>query len=114
MVVHNPNNDTTILKPTNEKVEENKKLELNSSNSEITLNIMPNPNNGNFTIKIDGANKGDIEICDMSGKILYTKKLNNTNEIQLFKQELAPGVYVIRYRDPYDYNDLYKKIIILE
>lgn len=114
MVVHNPNNDTTILKPTNEKVEENKKLELNSSNSEIILNIMPNPNNGNFTIKIDGANEGDIEICDMSGKVLYIKKLNNTNEIQLFKQELVPGVYVIRYKNPYDYNDLYKKIIILE
>jgi Secretion system C-terminal sorting domain len=114
MLVHNPNNDTTILIPSNEKEDENKKMELNSSNSKITLNIMPNPNNGNFTIKIDGASEGDIEICDMSGKILYTKKLNNTNEIQFFKQELAPGVYVIRYQNPYDKNNLYKKIIILE
>jgi hypothetical protein len=69
------------------------------------VNIYPNPNNGTFTINGNIAssdNKVDVEISDMSGRIIfrgtYNTNANVLNEkINLGEQAVA-GMYIIKLK----------------
>ncbi|MBL0097112.1 MAG: T9SS type A sorting domain-containing protein [Bacteroidetes bacterium] len=48
---------------------------VNENVSAIGLNIMPNPNNGKFTIQVAGVSgKMNIEVYDVQGKIVFKKE----------------------------------------
>lgn len=64
--------------------------------NEIQFSIFPNPNSGNFNIKINAqlSNSDLITITDILGRQVYQSKLNNTDsEIDL--SELGKGVYTV-------------------
>lgn len=61
------------------------------------VNVYPNPNNGNFTIKYDFQNNatGIVNIMDIAGKLVASYPLLNTkNNLQINASELDNGVYL--------------------
>ncbi len=72
-------------------------LTVGISNLENKISIVPNPNNGLFTIKTKGLNTPNsvVEIYSVSGKLIYQNKLNsNAFDIDLGYQ--AKGIYFIK------------------
>ena len=59
------------------------------------FNIFPNPNNGEFEIKLSyiGENTS-IEIIDLNGKLLYQNKLNNKTQF-INVSSISRGIYLI-------------------
>ncbi|MDB5284578.1 MAG: domain proteinfibronectin type protein [Bacteroidota bacterium] len=73
-----------------------------SSDLNAAISVYPNPNNGVFEFKMDAAKRvnGEMVIIDMTGRILYTEKLDvagiyNTS-IDLSK--FAKGLYTLQLR----------------
>ena len=65
-----------------------------------SVNIYPNPNNGDFTVKLDGGNVGvvDLRLIDLIGNKVYNRKLidiSSNNEIKVNNLELSNGVYFV-------------------
>lgn len=64
-----------------------------------SMNIYPNPNNGEFTLKIDGIDDSmvDIEIVDVLGRVMYSSSHLVHGEIAInVKQYLLSGLYYLR------------------
>ena len=74
--------------------------------SEIGFSIYPNPSNGEFTI--NGFDDYEIAIHDLSGKVIYSAKVNNTAEIDL--NNLSDGLYMLRIIK--DGNSYLSKLIL--
>jgi hypothetical protein len=89
--------------------------DLNDLENNISLNVFPNPNNGNFNITLFSKNKENIkiELYNGLGQIILTEQLLNNigkNTLQFDLGENAKGFYTLQI-----YNDLgvvVKKIII--
>ena len=76
---------------------------INEKNLDIAVNIYPNPNDGNFTLVINGNNETvlDIEIVNTSGQIVFNEKLNKINkkfERQLNVSGYSKGIYTIKIK----------------
>jgi hypothetical protein len=70
---------------------------LTESNSSMTLEIFPNPNNGHFTITPD-LRSSKVEIIDILGNCIYKTQTNGLQtDIQLANQ--AKGIYFCRISD---------------
>ena len=72
---------------------------INSRNSSIGFSILPNPNNGTFTIyKMGGLNKEvKIKIFDISSRLIAEKKLPvNKEKIEINIQEYRKGIYFVQ------------------
>ena len=70
---------------------------LTESNSSMTLEIFPNPNNGHFTITPD-LRSSKVEIIDILGNCIYKTQTNGLQtDIQLANQ--AKGLYFCRIID---------------
>jgi peroxiredoxin family protein len=74
----------------------------------LGMQIFPNPNNGNFTIKINTGvvSKANalIEIRDIQGRLIHSINTQNINGVineQVQKNGLTGGVYVVTYRIGY-------------
>ncbi len=66
---------------------------ISTSNS---TSILPNPNNGKFTISINNfSEKTNIEIYNVLGEMVYSAKLNSTNT-QIEMGNNSAGVYLYR------------------
>lgn len=84
-------------------------------NNDISFNIYPNPNNGQFTIEINSSEKAsDILIRDITGKTIY-QKLNLAHGKQ-FSENInlsnqAKGIYFITIRNG---DKLYTKKLIID
>jgi len=67
------------------------------------VNIYPNPNDGNFTLIVDGNNETElyIEITNTSGQIVFNEKLNKLD--RKFKRQLnvsgySKGIYTVKVK----------------
>ena len=78
--------------------------------SENTIKIIPNPNNGNFSIvsKFDVS----IEINNSLGQRISVVKLNSENNHSCYLTNLAEGIYYLR--DVSESEKLYFKMIIIK
>lgn len=73
-------------------------VEENSSG--MNLNLFPNPNNGTFTISgLEASGQVQMEIFDVSGKLLLTTDRPATNTIRLSVPSLNHGFYILRLRN---------------
>ncbi len=64
----------------------------------ITLSIYPNPNAGQFQINWNAVNasKMDLQIYDVTGKLVYTKSFgSNIDQANLNLQSLPSGIYLL-------------------
>ena len=68
----------------------------NNFEKETDFKIYPNPNNGNFTIEFNDNSSKNIQIIDITGKIVYSLNEISTSNLQLNIQELNSGVFIIK------------------
>jgi hypothetical protein len=75
------------------------------------VSINPNPSSDIFTIKIGDIQPKSIEMTDVSGKIIYSKKAfdNSGNNIQIDLSHATKGVYFLKLAT--DKKSVVKKII---
>ena len=71
------------------KIETSLNTESNVFNG---INLFPNPNKGSFSI--NGLQSGSIEIYDLLGQLVFTKKEVNTTE--QIVTELSKGIYLVK------------------
>lgn len=77
----------------------------------VSLEIFPNPNNGEFTIKNYTQDmEGEIIIYNSQGSRVYSKRLNRNN--YTVKLDLAPGYYTIAFKDYKNYKFISHFIIL--
>lgn len=74
-----------------------------------SLDIYPNPNNGNFTIK-NASIDAELTIQTIDGKIIHNEKVLN-NEYQKITTNLNPGVYLIQIAKG---DEIYTQKMIIE
>jgi len=64
----------------------------------VGITIFPNPNNGNFTIMIEGKEPKDLQLMNILGQVAYSTTLNSSafpgNRISI-QTQLPEGMYVI-------------------
>ncbi|MBL7838494.1 MAG: T9SS type A sorting domain-containing protein, partial [Bacteroidetes bacterium] len=63
----------------------------------LALSVSPNPSNGKFTIKFPQEVRGALFIRDISGALIYTSAIGNTNELNI-GLDTAPGIYFLEFR----------------
>ena len=73
------------------------------------IEIFPNPNNGNFNIKLPLNNNGNITIYSILGKIILNKKITFDKEIYQISN-IKSGIYIISIKTE---NQTYTKKIIV-
>ncbi|MCD4666045.1 MAG: T9SS type A sorting domain-containing protein, partial [Bacteroidales bacterium] len=74
----------------------------------ININLFPNPNNGEFNIKLQNNIENDIHIYSLDGKLIYSNKFKNSCELNL--KNLEKGIYLVKVVSN-DYIET-KKLII--
>ncbi|HWY39089.1 MAG TPA: T9SS type A sorting domain-containing protein, partial [Bacteroidia bacterium] len=65
---------------------------------QLAVNIYPNPNNGNFYINSNSHNI-EVEIMDITGRVLVKEKLPVVNGSAELKTDLPDGTYFIMLKD---------------
>jgi hypothetical protein len=62
------------------------------------MSLYPNPNNGSFTLQVDGLGMGTLSICDLQGKVLVSKMVV-ANAVQEINANLQAGLYLVRWEN---------------
>jgi hypothetical protein len=84
---------------------------LETINSDDLISIYPNPGDGHITVKhtIDAGENGEIQVCDMAGRIVYTAHLAAMkHEIDL--SHLDAGPYVVKIKTV---DHQYQQLVII-
>ncbi len=80
----------------------------------LTMNVYPNPSNGNFTIDLSALDESDVdmEIMDLGGKVLWAKSFAGLREISenIQLSTLSSGVYIVKLTK--ESRSMYHKISI--
>ncbi len=70
-------------------------LGLDLISADGKMNVYPNPNNGNFTIKSDLNAAGTLELFNVAGQLVHTQIIDNLSEKVIEIKDLTPGVYTM-------------------
>ena len=76
------------------------------------LHIYPNPASDNITIKLNIKSSGKIEIRNMLGELIKSKKLSNNYWINFDISKLTPGVYLVVFKEDNTAKVITNKLII--
>jgi Tol biopolymer transport system component len=73
---------------------------LNEVANTVGMNVYPNPANSNATVSFSLNNEADVNInvTDLSGKVVYTNALgtvNGTQSVNVNTDALNSGVYMV-------------------
>lgn len=78
------------------------------------FNVYPNPNNGNFTIKLSGSVSKDIQVSvyDLRGRSIFNKVYKNVGDFNenISLNQVQSGMYLLKVNDGLRHST--KKIII--
>lgn len=85
----------------------------------VSMELYPNPNQGQFTIrlgyhKIGYTGTGKLSIIDLSGRVIYNKQVHivsGDQEIRINKTQLMSGLYIVLLEVN---NEGYKAKLIIE
>ncbi|WP_460219660.1 lipocalin-like domain-containing protein [Psychroserpens sp. MEBiC05023] len=68
----------------------------------LTMNsikvVFPNPVSHTFTIQLNDVINGSYSVVDISGRVVFTSEILNTNTIAIATNDLNSGVYVVQLR----------------
>lgn len=67
------------------------------TSADPTLKLFPNPSTGTFTVANLLKARGELQIFDMSGLLVFSKNYNQRNEIKL-SLGLYTGLYIVQFR----------------
>jgi len=82
--------------------------QTNQNNAELAFNVYPNPSNG--SLNISGNNEiSKITILDLSGRVVYTKSVNETKDVKLDLMNTLKGIYIVKVSSTI--KDEYHKIL---
>ncbi|MCH8330955.1 MAG: T9SS type A sorting domain-containing protein, partial [Bacteroidetes bacterium] len=73
--------------------------------------IYPNPNSGVFVIELDKATKGEIEILNTLGQVIFSKPFNHRTKHMVELLNSNKGVHFVRVQDA-NYNS--QRMILLQ
>ena len=88
-----------------------KLAEVPTTDAAIIASIAPNPATNYTLLKATATGKYTVEIFDINGKLIQTKKFNDNNT-SIMTDELATGVYVIRLYDEDNKKIDSKKLVV--
>lgn len=79
-----------------------------------SVNIFPNPNNGNVSLQFAELTKGnvDVTISDVTGKIVYESTLSVNNALTNFTIDVKSGIYFVKIHDSSLNKTLIKKLVV--
>lgn len=81
-------------------------------NTHDLLKLIPNPNDGNFTLLLDKEVKDlSLIVYDVTGKEVCSNSISNTNSIQLNCTDLKNGIYIVKVFSDSVYLQSHKLII---
>jgi hypothetical protein len=82
--------------------------------TQVSVLLFPNPNYGQFTIRLDGVNRAfDAVITDMGGKIVKQLRLTNNSNVNV--SGLSAGTYLIRIPDVFGKGESFaEKVIVVK
>jgi hypothetical protein len=70
---------------------------INENSFASLINLFPNPATNYFTIALPNANeKVEITITDITGKIIYSTTVSETQKIEVNTNDFAEGVYLVQ------------------
>ena len=76
--------------------------DVNNIDATLDLNIYPNPNKGEFTLNINSANTGDVDvsIINLQGQTVYAQHFDNVTYLNknIDIQECAKGIYYVNIK----------------
>ena len=71
-------------------------LGLSENKAGVHVQVYPNPSKGALTVKHANSGIQYIELVDLSGKVVYTKSLENKTEVDLDISSLNKGLYLMK------------------
>ncbi len=77
---------------------------INNFNAELNaaLSVLPNPNNGQFTVNVNAGNRvnGEMVVVDITGRIVYSQKLDVVGlyNTSLDITKFSKGLYTVQLR----------------
>lgn len=67
---------------------------INSVETNNVARVYPNPNNGKFVIELTSATEVELNLYDMTGRVVYSTKQNSTNIINMDVDNFNSGIYI--------------------
>lgn len=84
---------------------------INSIEKNISsINIFPNPNNGNFVLELSSTKKQLLQVFDVTGKLMFTEFIQN-GKTTIDAGNLAQGVYNLCISD--NEQKINKRLVIV-
>jgi len=80
------------------EVDPNSNIGLQEISVEFDFSVFPNPGNGLFTLMTEEAGSKNIQLCDLTGAILYSESFEG-HKISLDLQMLPKGIYMLMMND---------------
>ena len=82
--------------------------------TQVSVMLYPNPNYGQFTIRLDGVNRAyDAVITDMGGKTVRQLRLTNSGAVNI--TGLSAGTYIIRIPDVFGEGQAFtEKVLVVK
>lgn len=82
--------------------------------TQVSVLLYPNPNFGQFTIRLEGVTRNyDALITDMGGKIIRQLRLSNNNQVTV--TGLSAGTYLIRIPDVFGEGEAFtEKVMVIK
>ena len=104
-LICNANNSDGVI------VETTSSIQSAVGSGQFTVNIYPNPNDGNFYISTSSTEDLNVEIKDITGRILAKEKLSVTNGAAQLKTDLPNGTYFVSVKENDGHVALTKLVI---
>lgn len=82
--------------------------------TQVSVMLYPNPNYGQFTVRIDGVNRSfDAVITDINGKMIRRLLLTNNNNVNI--SGLSAGTYIISIPDAFGPGESFvEKVLVVK
>jgi len=80
--------------------------------TQVSVMLFPNPNYGQFSIRLDGVNRSfDAIITDMGGKVVKQLRLTNNSNINI--SGLSAGTYLIKIPDVFGPGEPFSEKVLV-
>ena len=81
-------------------------------NTSFDFNLMPNPNNGEFVIKLGNTSERNLQISVMNsiGAMVFSKQLANQLSQNINLNWLADGIYLVKVQN--ENINIIKRLVI--